>query len=147
MGYSVTVECEGVCVPSTRVRKALSAIKELMLDELTSDYSWVDRAEALKAVKHENLVAALRAWRYEAEEGDLPSPVEQLAHPDQVFRSVNVYYFSGEKWGDDEDLWRALAPFLQSGGVITFYGEDRAAWRYLFEHGKMTEQHGEYVFL
>lgn len=85
-------------------------------------YSWVSNPPENG---FSSLVEAFEAWRYEAklqENGDL-----------------NVYQFTGEKWGDDEVLWVTIAPFVAPKGFISVYGEDNSEWHYEFEHGLLFE--------
>lgn len=57
-------------------------------------------------------------------------------------KTVITLIFNGKYRGDDE-LWRALAPVIDSanGGVpyIEWQGEDNELWRFVFENGRMTE--------
>ena len=159
MGYCVTATCD-VLIPGDRVEEAIKAIRQLMLSvsengsggqfgggvKTESWYSWVGTAEVLRALANNDLVKALEEWRYEAEAGE-KADLEKLATPDRsVFGDVRVNYFSGEKLGDDEKLWKALAPFVKSGSTIEWHGEDDAHWRYLFENGELTAQHGMVVW-
>ena len=98
-----------------------------------------------KSILSRDLCGVLAAWRYAAEETDQPSPVEQLASGVQ-FSDVTVMYFQGEKWGDDERLWRVLAPFIEDGGAVEMTGEDSTLWRYRFEGGNLIEETGTIVW-
>ena len=140
MGYCVEMEMQGVVIPGVKVPGAITALEKLMNATRTTmdagtirrHYGWVDTDGVLKALKHGNLVAALSEWRYNAEEGDRMTPVEQLACG-EAYCDIVVHYFEGGKWGDDALLWGALAPFVAPGATIEVYGEDRTAWRYVFE--------------
>ena len=88
---------------------------------------------------------ALAEWRYEAELGDGMTPVEQLATNSQQ-RDVVINFFSGDKLGDDDHLWRCLAPFVTEKGTVAFRGEDDVYWRYLFQAGTCIEQAGRVVW-
>ena len=87
MGYCVEMEMQGVVIPGVKVPGAITALEKLMNATRTTmdagtirrHYGWVDTDGVLKALKHGNLVAALSEWRYNAEEGDRMTPVEQLA--------------------------------------------------------------------
>jgi hypothetical protein len=159
MGYHVEVSIEEVTIPAGKVGAALTALASLMGQvqekggggsyvpgkEPVKHYSWVTTATCLNHLTERNLIGFLFEWRYEASEGDPMTPVEQLAQG-QEFCDVSVDYFDGGKWGDDEHLWKALAPFVEDGGVIEFKGEDGHYWRYVFGGGTMTEQTGTVVW-
>lgn len=75
-------------------------------------YSWVDNPPEGGFT---TLEEAMSAWRYD------------------VFS--NGFSFTGEKLGQDEVLFMALAPFLQ--GDIYCRGEDDCEWGYRFHDGAM----------
>lgn len=66
------------------------------------------------------LEAALEAWRFEADNYD---------------ETRAGLYFNGDKSGQEEVLFAALAPYLT--GDIYASGEDGAAWGYRFRDGKL----------
>jgi hypothetical protein len=159
MGYCVDAELN-VVIPGEKVGEAIKALTALMkgVSEHGSGgswadgerkevwFSWVGTEEVLAALRQKNLAKALDAWRYEAEAEEIPD-LEKLADLDRTpFSEVRVVYFNGEKWGDDEKLWAALAPFVAEGSSIEWRGEDDAHWRYLFTEGRLVEQHGEIVW-
>ena len=74
------------------------------------------------------LKKALREWRYDAE--------------DFGSGSIKVTEFTGEKMGQDEVLWNAVAPFVMEHAFIEFAGEDGMLWGYFFENGKLIEKEG-----
>jgi hypothetical protein len=91
--------------------------------QISKCYSWVSNPgpEGFKTLED-----AFQSWRYDAHED--PNG------------NVHVDYFSGEKWGDDEILYAAIAPFVEDDASIEIRGEDGHQWRYLFEAGKYSEQ-------
>jgi len=159
VGYHVEVTVEGVVIRGAKVPGAVAALKELMLSvqehgsggTFTKDidparsFSWVSTATCIEALEASNLSAALTSWRYSSGEGAAMTPLEQLGLGHQ-HRDVVVHYFEGEKWGDDEQLWEVLAPFVSEGAIITFYGEDRDCWRYVFDGEGLTNQTGALVW-
>ena len=65
-----------------------------------------------------SLEDAFYEWRYEcAKDGD----------------GFQVYAFAGDKWGDDEQLFLAIAPFCE--GEIYIHGEDGNSWGYRMKFG------------
>lgn len=77
-------------------------------------------------------------WRFEPR---FDPPLEN-AEPSNL---VGVE-FVGENAGDEEDLFRALAPFVRSGSYLVFHGEDGDAWRLRFEDGKFYRDEGALNF-
>lgn len=41
--------------------------------------------------------------------------------------------FTGEKAGGEDELFDAIAPFVEAGSSISFYGEDGNIWQYCFD--------------
>ena len=41
--------------------------------------------------------------------------------------------FTGEKAGNEDELFETIAPFVEAGSSIPFYGEDNSIWRYCFD--------------
>jgi hypothetical protein len=46
--------------------------------------------------------------------------------------------FTGEKLYDDEDMFRSLAPFVESGSYVEIHGEEDT-WRWVFDGRSMKE--------
>lgn len=115
--------------------KALEAIKALSSDngsggrwepgagKTESWFSWVDTEEFMSA---ETLEEAVVAWRWELQGA--------------VGGDVTAICFDGEKLGDDEIMFRAIAPHVEDGSYIVMRGEDNEVWRWLFRGGKCLEQ-------
>ena len=49
--------------------------------------------------------------------------------------------FRGEKLGDDELLFRAIAPYVRKGSFIQMNGEGTDQWRWVFNGVSCYEQH------
>lgn len=142
MGYYIDVSVNNVVIPADKVQVCLAAINGMHEKNVVMSrggggewkagskadgwYSWV-RNPGTEGFS--NLLDALGDWRWEATE--------------DVLGSVTIEYFTGEKYGDDELLFTAIAPYIAGGGAIEFRGEDGAMWRYLFEGGEMHEQSAE----
>ena len=88
----------------------------------TLNFSWVD-TERFAEVK--TLKDAIGEWQWDIEM--------------QKDGSVDGIYFSGDKSGDDIQLFEAIAPYVESGSYIEMSGEDGTIWRWKFEEGKCTE--------
>lgn len=127
MGYYASNPNSVIVIKASNIPRALWAIKEMYKQEegmAAPGFSWVDRDTVLKA---ETIEEALAEWRWDAsldEAGDL-----------------YCVTFSGEKLGDDEDLWFNLAPYIEHGGFIEMLGEDDNRWRWVFWRGEMRTEY------
>ena len=57
---------------------------------------------------------------------------------DDAGNVVNIG-FEGDKSGSEDDLFGALAPFVEPGSFIEMDGEDGAMWRWVFRNGEFLE--------
>lgn len=89
-------------------------------------FSWVDTDEFLNA---KTLEDAMWAWRWQIESDDLGD--------------IYCIMFEGEKIGNDDILFGAIAPFVEAGSFIEMQGEDGAMWRWSFDGKTMTEQNAK----
>jgi len=143
MGYYVSITIDNIIIPADKVQECLDAINALFQPETMKKYagggsfsnnvrayhySWVNTPES---GAFDDLIAAFDEWRYEA----------QLLDDG----SVEVVYFTGEKLGDDEILYKTIAPFI-TDGTISLLGEDHDHWRFLFNNGTCKEQAGHITY-
>jgi hypothetical protein len=84
---------------------------------------WTDRAAIAAAT---SLVDLLLEYRWAASVGGRSGDI------------VSVH-FDGEKYGDDDELWRILAPYVESGSFIEMKGDEDSHWRWTFRNGRMQE--------
>jgi hypothetical protein len=140
VGTYVKIAIENVVIPAGNVAAAHAALRELWTDKPTGwllrrretsfdgpenwrGYAWVFYKEG----GYPTLGEELLAWRYES---------SQL--PDG---SVRLDRYRGEKWGDDEALYRALAPFVAGHGDIHIQSEEDHEYRYHFGEGSLRLEH------
>tara|TARA_Y100000310_G_scaffold339308_1_gene431619 strand:+ start:2611 stop:3003 length:393 start_codon:yes stop_codon:yes gene_type:complete len=126
MGYYVTMDLGGIVISAEDMQSCLDTINALQDD---CEYSWVDSSPPNG---WSDLKVAFLAWRYEGDydkDGDF-----------------HVHYFEGEKLGDDEALWNAVAPYLRDGGEISCTGEEADHWIWRFKDRKLEEGWGEIVY-
>jgi hypothetical protein len=117
MGYYITVREMIFQIKEENFAPALEAIKEL------EGHGWVDS----KYKTTVSLREAMIAWRWD------PAIDDDTG-------DINYLYFEGEKLGDDERFFDALAPFVEEGSYIEVSGEESALWRWCFDGKKMTEK-------
>ena len=101
---------------------ALAAVQALA--EQKTSFQWVDSNFARQA---STVAEILEAWRWEGEF-------------DPITGDLTDIHFIGEKLGDEEILFQALAPFVDKGSFIEMQGEDGDLWRWTFDGQQMIEQ-------
>jgi hypothetical protein len=132
MGYYASNPDSVICIKRENIPEALSVIKRMFEVEegmAKPRFSWVDEDTVLKA---ETLEDALAEWRWDSTcgiNGDLIS-----------------VGFSGEKVGDDEDLWFNLAHLIEHGSYIEMLGEDDTRWRWVFWRGAMRTEYPHIIW-
>ena len=127
MGYYASNTESVIRIKAVNVPAALAALKAMYETEdglASRKFSWVDRETILKA---QSLEDALAEWRWEA----------SISNDGSLYCAT----FSGDKLGDDEDLWFNLAPFVEHGGFIEMRGEDDNLWRWVFWRGEMRTEY------
>lgn len=95
---------------------------------MNNKYSWV-RDDYIDS---NNVVDIFRYWRWDID-------LDQEGN-------INRIRFAGEKLGDDEVFFKAIAPFVKSGSFIEMVGEDHAMWRWKFNDKRMKEIYPEVVW-
>jgi hypothetical protein len=127
MGYYMQqVSAGGVHIPKDKFQDVLKAIQSLHGKETITDsggkhFSWVD----YNFYNIDNLKEMLEEWRWKPvfdDKGDI----------------VKLEFW-GEKIGDENLLFNAIAPCVTSGGYIQMMGEDHSEWRWVFEDGKCSD--------
>ena len=144
MGYCMTQRDSMFTIKKENKEAALEAIKELAKPEKMEGkasggrwscgsngkreeifYSWVTTSDFLNASCLED---AIRAWRW-------------CLESDNDSGDVIGIYFEGEKLGNDEILFDAIAPFVEEGSFLEMSGEDGALWRWSFDGKEMEEKY------
>jgi hypothetical protein len=77
-------------------------------------------------MKAETLEKALVEWRWQI-------------YTDKASENVTSISFEGEKLGDEQILFNALAPYVEPDSYIEVDGEDSNRWRWVF-NGKTCEE-------
>lgn len=148
MGYTVMLLRGEVSIPADLHAGALEAVRMLdQRDDLKGGWSrvvmpdgtygrrphwsFVDTAAVAEA---RTLVEVLTAFRFEA-----------VLTPDGDI--LGVALAGGQRsQGDEQHLWRALAPFVEPEGEMLWHGEDDRIWRWTFDGAVMQEAVGRIVF-
>lgn len=147
MGYYVDMKFSGVVIPKDKVEDCLSAVNELFTDENLQKYA----SGACDGPGTEKKPVRQRfwySWVRNPPEGEFFDNLEDaLSNWDfEVYsdNDDNVMIVDKDfgKMGDEEILFRQIAPFVKDGATIKCTGEDDEIWRYLFTDGKCVEQEG-----
>ena len=99
-----------------KLPEALKAVKALASTEKANEYKWVGAEAVLKA---ETMEEALEEWSWGLEFNE-----------DGNVESIR---FDGEKSGDELELFKAIAPFVEVDSFIEMQGENGYLWRYRFD--------------
>jgi hypothetical protein len=141
MGINIYDMSSEFRVPKSRHSAALAAIRNLSGSETVTKahfpalegddhYAFVTTKDFVDA---ETFFDAMIAWRWVLEEdtnGDAIDPS-----------------FTGEKLGDEEILFSAIAPFVEDHSYIqVFCHDDECVWRWVFEKSQVRREHANIVF-
>ena len=146
MGYYMS-QVDGLfTIKAEYKNKALEAIKAMFEPErlkneaqgggwnagkkTSSWYSWIDTERSLAC---KTLEAAIKEWGWEVE-----------TDPDESGDIINVY-FPENKQGQENLMFKAIAPFVEAGSFLHMMGEDSNQWRWFFDGEKMIEQYPEAI--
>ncbi len=129
MGYHISMMDSKFRIPASVKEQALAAMKRMNPSKKGSGYwqdkpqwAWVDQEIVNKAPTLED---AMTEWRYVPEMDDEGNIVD--------------ISFEGEKIGDEMEMFKTIAPFVEEGSYIEMQGEDGAFWRWVFKNGQVKE--------
>jgi hypothetical protein len=136
MGYSMSLQDQKFLLKRSDAAKALEALKELFRKHPNGPnnyghFSWIETKDVLSANSLQKAMRACR-WGLETNGGD-----------DGDF---DIIEFDGEKLGDDELIFSAIAPFVKDDSFVEMRGEDGSIWKWVFKDGKVKEKTGKVVF-
>ncbi len=137
MGYFMEQTDSNFIIKKENFRDALNNLKAIFTPDkmpcidymqgiYSSHFSWVRTDIVLNS---ETLGEALEEIRYSPifnDNGDI----------------INVE-FNGEKYGDEEIFFAALAPFVEKDSYISFEGEDGCKWTWYFNGKEVRKNHGK----
>ncbi len=125
MGYQINQLDSSFFIAAADKNKALFQVKEKLFNYTRSDnkdsYCWISNDACREAETLEELLAE---WRY-------------ICSLDKDNNIIGIC-FEGEKAGDETTLFKALAPYVESGSFIEMQGEDGEMWRECFSSQKHT---------
>ena len=131
MGYFMYLMESTASFKVRNANKILKVIKNLHGSETIGDssgqhFSWVDN----DFHKLDNLEEMFKEWRWEIEKSG---------------KNYVIVGFLGEKLGDEEILFKTIAPYMNEGYII-MKGEDDSIWKWKFRNGRFREVSGRVVF-
>ena len=126
MGIYISLREETFKMDANKKDKALAAIKKLC--KKNKDYSWVENDKVLDAKTFEE---AMQEWRY-------PVSVDEKGNVCQI-------EFIGEKLGDEEELFKAIAPFVKRGSYLVMEIE-QDFYKWAFDGKTFKEKCGHIEF-
>jgi hypothetical protein len=134
VGYHMELMDQSIFIPKENKEFALQAIKNLVGKETIVDsggphFAWVSTDGFLRA---KTLQEAMCEWRWDISEDE--------------DGNVDYISFGGEKSGDDEILFRAIAMYVKPGSFIEMQGEDGYRWRWVFDGDTCKEKSGKIVW-
>ena len=123
MGYCISLKDYDLKIKKENANKALEALKELVKGYIKNKVSppWITFDEVLNA---KTLSEATDYFYWTLSKND-----------DGDYDKLD---FTGEKLYDDEDMFRSLAPFVESGSYVEIHGEEDT-WRWVFDGRSMKE--------
>lgn len=125
LGSQFHIKCEAAPYAHAAIRNLHGKGRETITDSSGRHYRWVDGKTVLAA---QTLKEAMKAWRY------------GLTMDDRTGDYTSIT-FTGEKSGDEDVLFPAIAPYVTAGSYIEFRGEDGAQWRWVFDGTTATEEY------
>ena len=134
MGYSIFMLQSDFFLAREHHHLALAAIRQIVHHDANSSkhkphFAFIDEVALLQA---STLQEMFEAWRWFSDEDD--------------DGNITSLEFTGEKLGDDEYLFEAIASFVREGCYIQFAGENGKIWRWYFTGGKVQAQVGDVVY-
>lgn len=138
MGYYMNQEDSVFFIAKKDFINTLDAIKLLMtkVKELGSSVSstgeiWFAFVITKLVSEAQSLSEALEGWRYHTE-----------TDKDGNIHSI---YFTGEKLGQDQLLFDAIAPFVKEGSYISMIGESGCKWKWIFKNNQCVKVFNELI--
>ncbi len=122
MGYCMTQTDGSFRMKREKQDAAFKAVKEQMGGKA---YHWQE-ANWMKGVR--DIQAVFDAWLYQPETDDETGDIVALE-------------FCAEKLGDELELFKVIAPFVEAGSFLEMRGEDGTMWRWNFNGTECKEQY------
>jgi len=126
MGYSISLVASLFEIAAEDKARVLKEVKEQLIGR---KYGYVVASETLACDTLEEL---LEEWGWEPTTNEAGDIVD-LA-------------FAAEKMGEDEVLWKVIAPWVRNGSYLEIVGEEGERWRWIFEAGTCIHKAAKIVW-
>ena len=127
MGYCMTQMEQDFKIKGENIPAAWEALKKKLNGN--SIHMWVDNRAAITAPSFERTMEKCR-WSVETYDT----------------HDVEEINFEGEKLGNDDIIFKTLAPYVEPNSYIQMQGEDGYIWRWVFDGKTVVEKAGRIVF-
>lgn len=122
MGYCIELRRINDCtIKKDDIPKVVEALNKL--GRSGERLSWIDTSRLATSTDIDELMYEIRWPGFVNDDGDF-----------------EIEYFSGEKYGSDEEVFKVLAPFFPDDAYIEMQGEEGELWRWIFKDGKCEEK-------
>ncbi|RFZ77592.1 hypothetical protein DS742_17405 [Lacrimispora amygdalina] len=81
--------------------------------------------------------------------GRIIAKIKRYAYTAELDDDGNIIglNFKGNKLAlNEDDMFQAIAPYIESGSFIEMHGDDNAKWRWIFENGKVKKTYATVVW-
>ncbi len=145
MGYCIRMDEAKFHVRADRKEAALDALRAMWLDPDSTMgggvYQHGKRSQAFFSWMNASSLAEGTCATFEQGMDDWRYPVTN----DPEGNVVDIS-FEGEKIGDEDQMFRAIAPFVTAGSYVAMLGEDGARWRFVFDGSTVEQQQARVVW-
>lgn len=117
MGYCISMTDCNFVIKEENQESALQALKTLTKNK---KFKWVGNIQLCDTLRD-----ALNEMGYDVEFDNL--------------NNISDLEFFRENLGDDEELFNAIAPYVEENSYIEMYGEDGCKWRWVFKNNNCEE--------
>ena len=124
MGYQIQVQGQRIRIKQANFEAAMKALIAIEAGGFTSSPEAATSLEDL-----------LTRWRWQ------PRILMEKDPPVKGSKVGDIVYldFTGEKMAEEEDMFRAIAPWIEPGCFVEISGEEDARWRWVFNGKTMYE--------
>ena len=123
MGYCIELEKSTISVTKENAIQMMDMLAGYIPNHKV-DWRWVNEKYLTDLCKEHNFEEVTEELRY------------PMYEEDGIYK---IDYFSGEKLGNDYEMFKLIAPYINDG-YIEMSGEDAERWRWIFKDGKCEEK-------
>ena len=123
MGYCIELEKSTISVTKENAIQMMDMLAGYIPNH-KADWRWINEKYLADLCKEHNFEEVTEELRY------------PMYEEDGIYK---IDYFSGEKLGDDYEMFKLIAPYINDG-YIEMSGEDAERWRWIFKDGKCEEK-------